>query len=643
MSETTSHAFVLPDENFNQWLDALRPYLDKFPRVAVVRSPRGNDLNRYRDVTTVTAPRTWFQDDPHAHIRRIYPMVVRVDLVMASTPAQMRAELQKRIDTNDRFGEKITNPPHLFTRFTLDYPVAGRSLRIINGFEHAPDGVKQGCVELLSAPGDLVMASAGGRVARLSHANDSLGIGSYVQVLSDHNGVSYTVTYGGLRAIAVPLNSTVKVGDRLGEAAGETVRLIVQSSVGGQNGFRFPNVIDPANLLYLAHLRVQPTARGVRLRSIPSTTGEILAQVNPWDALETLETHGRTLEKVGRESQWIRVKTPDGRPAFVAAWLVEAIIRTPGTISAVNPVGVNLDFTHPLGTPDPARLGRIGWVRFGYNVSNNVGSTDIQATFNRCAPILERYVRAGYRVCMATSHQTYGEGQGFNWHQMGVAEWDRLIGRFADMMNRIAAQYRGRGLIHAWQVWNEPDAPLPEMGHIAEASVPMNAATYHRMLRAVVPAMRAADSELTILTAGFTGSQSGALYARDALAGLSANARPDGIAIHPYGRTARASQAGQDPLGHYGSIDEWLQQYMTHVPNMPIWITEWGVLNAAHVPPSEIGDYALAFIQRIKTRYAERVPAIIWYAWAETMHNGFGLVDAGGQSRPGLTERYLNA
>ena len=76
-----SHAFVLPDHNFYEWLETLRPYLEKFERVAVVRSPAGNNLNRFRNVTAVEAPLTWWQDSALTHIRRIYPSVVMVDVI----------------------------------------------------------------------------------------------------------------------------------------------------------------------------------------------------------------------------------------------------------------------------------------------------------------------------------------------------------------------------------------------------------------------------------------------------------------------------------------------------------------------------------------------------------------------------------
>src|SRR3970282_1354983 len=96
-----SHAVVVPDKNFETWLDAVRPYMNAFERVTVVRSPAGNDLNRFRDITAVQAPLVWHQDDPLAHIRRAYPMVARVDIIPATTPAQLGAALQSRIAAGD--------------------------------------------------------------------------------------------------------------------------------------------------------------------------------------------------------------------------------------------------------------------------------------------------------------------------------------------------------------------------------------------------------------------------------------------------------------------------------------------------------------------------------------------------------------
>lgn len=82
-----SHALVLPDTDFLTWLRAAETYSRTFERVAIVRSPKGNDLNRYRNVTAVQVPGVWVNNDAVSHIRRVYPMVVRVDLIRAATPA----------------------------------------------------------------------------------------------------------------------------------------------------------------------------------------------------------------------------------------------------------------------------------------------------------------------------------------------------------------------------------------------------------------------------------------------------------------------------------------------------------------------------------------------------------------------------
>ncbi len=630
-----SHAFVLPDENFTEWLNALRPYTQKFERVAIVRSPRGNDLNRYRNVTTVRAPLTWSNNDPLAHIRRIYPIVVRVDVINATTPQQMATALQTRIANNDRYGTKTTSA-HINDRFILDYPVAYSPIRIVDAFEEIPSTSVSLGITLLSASGAKVQASVAGKVSKVQTSVDALKIGAYVQISTPHAGKTYTVTYANLTGIKVKLNDNVAVGAEIGGAAGDKVRLILQESGGGQSGYAMPNIVDPSKSMYITNVRVRPLFNNVRVRSIPSLDGEILGLAQPYDLLETLETHGRTLAKVGRGDIWLRVKLPTGKSGYTAAWLIEATIKSPSRLTGVNPTGVNLDQLHPRGKPPASRLGKMGWVRFGYNVSNFKGSTDIQAAYNRYAPLAESYVRAGYKVMFTTSHQTYGEANNFHtpWPQINAQQWTTIIDKFSDLMYLIARQWAGKGLIEAWQVWNEPDGDLR-----AEASAIMKPITYRELLMKSVPKIRAGDPNILVLTGGLTGTQSGDQYIKDALKNLPQDAIPDGISIHPYGRSPRAN----DPLGHFGHIDQVLDAYLAILPGKPVWITEWGVLGAPGVASSAIGDYAMSFIAHVKKKYGDKVPSMIWYAWAEGMHNGYGIVDSNENERPSLTTRFLNA
>jgi murein DD-endopeptidase MepM/ murein hydrolase activator NlpD len=633
-----SHAFVLPDADFRTWLTALQPYLSKFERVAVVRSPAGNDLNPYRNVTAVTASNLWMQDDPIRHIRRIYPQVVRVDVIQAKTPQEMATVLQSRISANDRYGEKNNGDNHLSDRFVLEWPTDTLSMRIVRPFTSQPTGTDADNpgIEIQSSAGAKVYAAATGKVTGLwaNAQPDALRLGKYVQITSTDGATTYTVIYAGLAGISATLNSTVAVGDEIGQAAGATISLIVQSPRGA-SGYRLPNIIDPTPLIQVTDLRLRPTSNGLRIRSAPEK-GTILGQVNTWELLTPREQHGRLLSKVGTEGEWLRVRLPDGRNGFAAAWYLQGTVsRRP--FAGVNPVGINLDQLHPLGTPDATRLGGLGWVRFGYNVSNNTGSEDIIAAFNRYAPLAERYVKAGYRVIFATSHQTYGEGKNefWPWPEMSDQKWAILTERFADIMGRISKQWAGKGLVHCWQVWNEQDAPIG-----AVASVPMTAQNYSRMLTRVIPAIRSADSQVYVITGGHTGGPTrGSEYARTALRALPAGVAVDGIACHPYGRGPNTSSI-YTPFGH---IDDEIKAYTAVLPDKPIWLTEWGVLDRPNDSATDIANYATDFISYIKARYPEQVACMIWYAWAQGMHNGYGIVDSGGNPRAPLTDRFLKS
>lgn len=634
-----SHAFVLPDEDFRAWYDALRPYLDTFERVAVVRGTGGNDLNPYRNVSAVTAPRLWLNGDPLYHIRRIYPRVVRVDVVQATTPQELAHQLQARIARRDRFGESLNEGRHLHERFVLAWPTDYPRMRIVRPFAPSANAPTERLgIGIASEAGAKVMAGAAGWVIRrwTRSRDDALRLGQYVQVRSVVGGQPSIVTYANLRSAAVQQNDEIAQGAVLGEAAGETFTVLVQQP-GGEMGYTIPSIVDPTPLIYVDNLRVYPTAEGLRVRALPMLSAEIIGLVNPWDALRSKEQHGRTLRKVGREGEWLRVRTPSGGDGFVAAWFLEAK-EYRRYFDDVNPLGVNLDAFHPLGTPEASRLGDLGWVRLNYNVSAGVGSQDIHAAFRRYAPLAERYVQAGYRVLFVITHQTYGEAQPDflpSWEAMNEVKWSLLIQRLSAMMRRIARQWAGRGLVHAWQVWNEQDAQLG-----VSTSVPMAAQTYREMLRQVVPAIRSEDPHPYIITGGhISGATAGPKYAQTAISGLSSSARPDGVAFHPYGLGTNL-ESSFAPFGH---IDEAMEPYLAVLPNSPVWITEWGVLDRPNEAPHVIANYATNFISYLKARYGENLAALIWFAWAQGMHNGYGIVDSSGQPRPPLTARFLQA
>ena len=77
------------------------------------------------------------------------------------------------------------------------------------------------------------------------------------------------------------------------------------------------------------------------------------------------------------------------------------------------------------------------------------------------------------------------------------------------------------------------------------------------------------------------------------------------------------------------------------MPGYPVWITEWGVLDQPQEPADAVARYASEFIQRLKQTHSHKVAAAIWYAWADGIGNGYGMVDARGKLRFDLADRFI--
>lgn len=644
-----SHALVLPDKDFEKWLDAARAYMNTFPRVSVIRSPAGNDLNRFRNVSAVQTPRVWFNEDALLHIRRAYPMVVRVDIITASTPAQLATALQTRITNGDRYGEKQTSPKHIFDRFVLEWPSPTRPARIVRPFSSPTDtnpDTHEG-IDISTFPGAVITVSAAGTVTKVTPTGDSLNYGAYVQVTTPLEGKTYITTYARLANIAVNINQAVKIGDKLGTAAGETLKLVVQTPTSGLSGFNLPYIADPTPMIYWQGIRVRPNVGILRVRSLPGMHGDIVGTVTSSDLLESDEMHGRTLAKLGVENKWLRINQPGVENAYCAAWYLDGcgLYDPAGAISGINIPGMNLDINHHLGAPDAAPLKNLGWVRLLFNVSLNpnypegdprrYGNQDVDFAYNRYLPHIQRYVAAGNKVILIFTHQTFGEGRGdlgYFWPTMSSDQWKDLSNRLGAMAKQIAAKFAGKNLVYAYQIWNEQDT-LPQD---ARAAVPIPAADYAYMLTQCIQAIRSADSKAKIITGGhITGKVE---YAKQTLAAMPSTVRPDGIAFHPYGR---------GPVGNrfsiFGTISDAVEQYGRIMPGNPLWITEWGVLGWQHDESiaGQVSQYATGFLNVLKTECPGKVACACWYAWADSMDDGYGLVNTNSQPKSPLYETYL--
>jgi len=495
---------------------------------------------------------------------------------------------------------------------SIEWPSGAQPQRVTT-----PYNADTGTIELYAPAGTPIVAGTAGKVIAIS--------GDSVVIASGQN----TVTYSNLRSIRVQIGQQVNAGTVLGESVGpESFRLSVQQA------------IDPTPLLIReSAFYLTPTTDNLRLRAAP-VDGEVIGTLFVGDPLESLESRDATQRKLGVRDEWLRVRTADGVEGYAAAWLVEEDKPIPPPAGQIT--GVNLDLFHPLGHPQPSRLKGIGWVRFLYNVSynpanNSYGNTDLNAVYNRYHPMLEQYARAGIKVLLVLTHQTYGEGRDeyWPWRAMTSDKWRDLSKKYADMLNRIARQYAGQNIVHAYQIWNEQDTP-PEL---AVAAVPMPAADYGYLLAESIKAIRSVDSSVQIITGGHVnGPRQARQYAQKAFAAMPDGIRPDGVAFHPYGRKAPGSDT---PYGPFGTIENAMLEYVRALPDKPVWITEWGVLDHPNDPAQQVATYALDFLSFLKNKYRTRVAAAIWYAWADGMHNGYGLVSANDQPKQPLYDRFL--
>ncbi|MEZ4667645.1 MAG: M23 family metallopeptidase [Anaerolineae bacterium] len=271
-----SHALVLPELDFMEWYKAAEPYTKAFEKVAVVRSPAGNDLNRYRNVTAVQAPGVWINNDALAHIRRVYPTVVRVDVIRVATSQELASILQQRINLLDRYGERLT-PGNINDRFTLEWPSDARPARITRGFNDISDGKRNDGLDIFAPPGTPIRAGAAGIVTSIVRQPTALnGVGPYMQISTTLSGQQYIATYARLVNMRLTIGQTVKAGDVIADSGGDPVKLIVQQPGKGLGGYILPDVVDPTMMIYWQGLRLKINVTGLRIRERPGTDFKVI-------------------------------------------------------------------------------------------------------------------------------------------------------------------------------------------------------------------------------------------------------------------------------------------------------------------------------------------------------------------------------
>ncbi|MBI5667247.1 MAG: hypothetical protein HZC41_04495 [Chloroflexi bacterium] len=504
--------------------------------------------------------------------------------------------------------------------FSLKWPSAARPARFTTPYDAAT-----GQAGIYAPAGTDIVAGAAGRVITVT---DKV-------VLVQSGG--YTTTYSNVRG-CVTVGQEVTIGEMIAESLGpESISIMLQQALDISKVLTPPKTDAPKTY-------VRPLVDRLRVRETP-VDGTPLAQAYVTDILESLETAEETERKIGVEGQWLQVRTPGGVAGYVACQYIQAS-AAPAPLG--NILGMNLDIYNRLGRPDPAQMKGIGWIRVKFNVSldpdrpfttdnssGRYGNTDIVAAFNRHRPALEPYARAGIKILMVFTHQLYGEAAGYNWNEMTTAHWRDLSAKYADFARRSVELWKPTGIVHAYQIWNEQDTE-PGKGR---AAVPVPPADYGVLLAETIRAIRTVDTATPIITGGHCrGPDAGSTYIRAALRAMPPDVRPDGIATHPYGRGVK---------GHvfsvFGALDEEIRKYAAVLPGKPVWITEWGVLGRQGDVSiaAKVADYATGFMRICRGGLAGPVAAACWYAWADGMDDGYGLVDGNGQPKASFCAPFL--
>lgn len=214
---------------------------------------------------------------------------------------------------------------------------------------------------------------------------------------------------------------------------------------------------------------------------------------------------------------------------------------------------------------------------------------------------------------------------------------------YVRFVSTVAARYRGR--VRAYIVWNEPNLAREWGGR------PPDPAGYVAMLRAVYPAIKAADPAALVVSAGLASTNHQDQEAMDdrlyleAMYQAGARDHFDVLGAHPYG----FAYPPDDPHGAHDGLNlarlEDLRVIMVRYGdgNKPVWATELGWTVEAQgeaawqaVTMQQQADYLVGALQRAQREWPWLKMATVWNLGGERHPDwrGYSLLDASGEPRP---------
>lgn len=298
--------------------------------------------------------------------------------------------------------------------------------------------------------------------------------------------------------------------------------------------------------------------------------------------------------------------------------------------------GVNIHPKHGQGwTNIPQELAKSKWVRFPF-MSSPAQFPSLEAAFQFFDPVIDAYNKLGTKVMLILTHQTYGEGAGYNWDQMDSVKWQSFTPQFVAVVEKIAQRYGNR--VAAYEVWNEGDVDLGNPAAVAFAPT-----DFAPLLQRSAQVIRANAPNSKIVLGGLvTAADKGASYVQQVMAKLGGKLPVDAIGVHPYGLGAPDDQT---IFARFGSIQNSINEYQKVAPNVPLWFTEVGAMGAND--PSYWDD-AASYMRKLfayLSTQADKVPVVIWYAWSDAMHADMktnGLVTVDGQPKDFIYDTFFN-
>lgn len=202
------------------------------------------------------------------------------------------------------------------------------------------------------------------------------------------------------------------------------------------------------------------------------------------------------------------------------------------------------------------------------------------------------------------------------------------LSAWSDWVHAAAVRYKGR--IHAWEVWNEPNADTFLRGDYA-AHPEARWTDYRDILAAARTELKAVDPTNIVVFGGIAHTSDD--WDRDVEAYYEADAvrLADVLAIHPY-----VGADPNDPRWYPRYLDQVLRTMERHGDAArPVWVTEIGIPTDLH--PLAVSEAVQAEWVDGLFRVALARPTIervFWYDLQDEGGEAFGVLRADGSEKP---------